>query len=671
MNRQTLQDKPYHESLQQKTTETRVGFLERLAVNLPGGYHRCGVGEGFPLEFVSDSFVDTVGWTKEELKNELDNKFINIVAREDRERFMGLEPALVRDGYINVAYRIRRKDGSLRWVQDSTQRVKTDNDEYYQCVLVDITNFVNQQEKMALENMELVRSNTMKEIMEENMPGGYHRCMAKEGCPFVYIGNHFTDIVGFTKEEIQQDFDNLYVNLLWDDDKKAILTYEKMLEMQGKGNAYDTSIYRVKHKDGGYRWVSDSTMFVDIGADSFFQSTISDITEYINALNDAKEEAEASNQAKSVFLFNASHDIRTPMNAIQGFAHIIKENADNPQVVTDAVEKIIKSGDTLMLLINDILELARIERGKDEINATEISLYDHGKNLYEMFASEMEEKGIDFTIEMDVKHENIFCDNIKMTRIGMNMLSNARKFTPPGGKVVFGVKELSCSEDTALYRFYTRDTGIGMSKEFLEKAFDQFERERTSTDSGVTGSGLGLAIIKKLVNLMGGSYEIESRQGKGTEISVTVQFPLVKNKSFITDEASATEIDFSGKRVLLVEDNEFNREIAGYILSGLNINVEEAENGAVCVRKILNSNPGYYDLVLMDIQMPVMDGYTATKEIRRIGNKVKASVPIIAMTANAFDEDKKRCIDVGMNGHIGKPIQRENLVEELSKILHR
>ncbi len=652
-----------------KEASVRVEFLETLSAKLPGGYHRCGIGDGFPLEFVTDSFVEIVGWTRDELRTELDNRFINVVAPEDRAFFMGHEPALVRDGRVDVAYRICRKDGTRRWVQDATVHVEKDGLEYYQCCLMDITDFVNQQEELSRKNLELLERKTLLETMEDNMPSGYHRCKAEEGCPFLYIGRHFLEIVGFTREEIAQDFGNLFQNLIWPEDADVIATYDQMLQMRGTGNVYDTSVYRVKHKDGSYRWVTDSTMYVDLGEDSFFQGTIADITEYMDSLSEAKKRAEASSQAKSTFLFNASHDIRTPMNAIKGFAHIIEENAHDPQIVLDTVSKIQQASDTLMTLMNDVLELARIEQGKEELSIRTVDLYESGKNLYQMFASEMHEAGIRFFAEGNAIHDVVLCDDLKLTRIMMNMLSNAKKFTPAGGTVTFGANRLHCDEKTCTYRFFVRDTGIGMSAEFQKRAFDQFERERSSTDSGISGSGLGLAIIKRLAELMGGSVHIESQLHKGTAIYATLTFPLATEDDRQVCSAPQVMPDMTGKRVLLVEDNAFNREIARYILEGLNFTVEEAENGLVCVDIMQSVQPGYFDLILMDIQMPVMDGYTATAAIRSMADEKIAATPIVAMTANAFDEDKQHCLAAGMNGHIGKPIEIDILMDTICQVL--
>ncbi len=640
--------------------------LRELAENIPCGYHRCTTDGGFKLDFVSSSFLETVGYTRDEI---IGKPYFDLVAPEDRALFMGHEPELIENGRVDLVYRIVHKSGEHRWVKDSTRRVEKGGRDYYQCILVDITDFVNRQEDMVRRNLELAKENTLREAMEQNMPGGYHRCKAKEGCPFTYIGSHFTDIVGFSAEEIERDFGNLYYNLVLEEDLPKMSTYADILNMRGKGNAYDMSVYRIKHKDGGYRWVTDSTMFVDMGDDSFFQASISDITEYIEGLNQARREAEASNHAKSTFLFNASHDIRTPMNAIKGFAHIIKENASDERCVSETVAKIEAASDTLMSLMNDILDLARIERGKEEINAEPVYIKDYENNLYEMFASSMQECGIDFRRAVTAEHTHILCDRLKLTRIGMNMLSNAKKFTPKGGIVIFGLEETAFDGERVSYRIYTRDTGIGMSEEFKARAFDQFERERSSTESGIAGSGLGLAIIKKLVLLMGGDVEIYSEPGEGTEISATISFPVVNEEKFQNEHKNSGSVDLCGKRILLVEDNEFNREIAKYMLEGMNGIVEEAADGTVAIEKIAAAEKGYYDLVLMDIQMPRMNGIDAAREIRNLKDRAKAEIPIIAMTANAFEEDREKCLRAGMNGHIGKPIDIELLMRTVSAIL--
>ncbi len=448
------------------------------------------------------------------------------------------------------------------------------------------------------------------------------------------------------------------------EDREFFLSHEPELVRNGRVDL----AYRIRRKDGTRRWIQDATVQVEYGGETYYQCTLSDITDYVEKLNAEKARAEENSLAKSTFLFNASHDIRTPMNAIQGFAHIIEKNYDNPELVKDTIQKIIQSGNTLMTLLNDVLELSRIERGKDEVDELPMNMEKHMEELHEMFASEMRQAEINFVMENDISHPYILGDNLKLTRIAMNLLSNAKKFTPKGGTVTCGVKESEYDGNTAVFSLFVRDTGIGMSKQFQMRAFQQFERERTSTESGISGSGLGLAIIKRLTDLMGGECHIESDLGKGSQFTVSVRLKLAKEYDPKLDNHSE-KYNFSGKRILLVEDNELNREIARYILEDINIIVDEAANGSECVDMLLKAPAGCYAAVLMDIQMPVMDGYTATREIRNIENKRIAGVPIIAMTANAFAEDRQKCLEVGMDGHISKPIDIAKLEQELAKIM--
>ncbi len=518
--------------------------------------------------------------------------------------------------------------------------------------------------KLARQYSETSAKLSSMEILAANVPAGYHRCGTGEGFPLLFVSDSFLDVVGITREELRDEYDNRFINLVHPDDIDMFMAHEPILEKNGRVDL----TYRLLRKDGTVRWIQDATIRVEQDGEVYYQCTLSDITEYVDRLNEEKARAEASSLAKSTFLFNASHDIRTPMNAIQGFARIIEQNYDNPYVVKETIQKIIQSGDTLMTLLNDVLELSRIERGKDEIDARPINMEEHANKLYEMFASEMSGAGVNFIMKNDISHPNVLGDDLKLTRIAMNLLSNAKKFTPSGGSVTFGIAERNYNGETADYVLMVRDTGIGMSKNFQKRAFEQFERERSSTESGVSGSGLGLAIIEKICHLMNGECSIESELGKGAEITVSV--PLkISDKTPEDVQVAVADVDFTGKRVLLVEDNDFNREIARYILESVGITVDEAENGSVCVDKLLKSEAGDYDLVLMDIQMPVMDGYTATKEIRNITDKRVADIPIIAMTANAFKEDVDKCLEVGMNAHISKPLDLDKLFAELRKIM--
>lgn len=381
--------------------------------------------------------------------------------------------------------------------------------------------------------------------------------------------------------------------------------------------------------------------------------------------------ATAANEAKSAFLFNMSHDIRTPMNAIIGFTELLGKHLDDKELAKVYIKKIQTSNEFLLSLINNVLEMARIESGKTTIDETYWTAQDFNDTLFFLFESQMKAKGIEFVRSINVVHNEVLCDEIKLREIFLNILSNALKYTPSGGKVSMDLSELpSENPDIALYQTVIQDSGIGMSQEFLPHIFEEFTRERSSTESRVNGTGLGMAIVKKLVNLLGGFLQVESQIGKGTKFTVVLPHRITSKKSISCSDGKSSEINiesFKGKRILLAEDNELNAEIAISILEEAGFEIEHASDGIICVDMLEKAHQTYYDLILMDIQMPNMDGYKATQTIRKFQNRKKAEIPIIAMTANAFEEDRRNAIKAGMNGHISKPINVETLMQTLSE----
>lgn len=393
----------------------------------------------------------------------------------------------------------------------------------------------------------------------------------------------------------------------------------------------------------------------------------------IEGLSKAMREAEEANRAKSVFLFNMSHDIRTPMNAIIGFTKVAQDNLEDHEKVKVALGKIESSGRVLQNLIDDILALARIESGKSELNYTCVNVHDAIAEMCQIFEPEMNKKRIEFISEVNVKNDLVVCDRLKIDRLCLNLLSNAMKFTPSGGRIELRIEQLSDrNEDgNADYELRVKDNGIGMSKEFQQHMFEMFERERTSTVSRVPGTGLGLAIVHHIVSLIGGTIRVNSKPGEGSEFIIQFAMEVVNDdqKHLVKDHRSEVQqTDLTGKRILLAEDNELNQEIAYELLTDRGFQVELAEDGSVAVNKLVNAGPGWFDFVIMDIQMPVMDGYTATKEIRKLPDPELANIPIVAMTANAFDEDRRKAFEVGMNGHVAKPIDMDELMETLGNL---
>ncbi len=627
----------------------------------------------------------------------------------------------------------------------------------------------------------------------------------------------FRNMLGYESEE---DFPNRldsWSNLLHEEDKEYVMKeyWDTVRDYTGQ-KTYDV-IYRLLTQNAGWRWfhaagrlsrredgspVSFVGFFVDIDDEKKMEAQLE--AQRVD-LQDALAAAQHANRAKTTFLNNMSHDIRTPMNAIIGFTSLAAAHIDNKEQVKDYLTKIATSSNHLLSLINDVLDMSRIESGKVKIEEKESSLPEILHDLKTIVQADIMSKQLDFYIDtVDVVNEHVLCDKLRLNQILLNLLSNAMKFTKPGGMVSVRIlQKRNAPEGYADYEFQVKDTGVGMSPEFLKHVFDPFERERTSTVSGIQGTGLGMAITKNIVDMMGGTVSVDSEVGKGTTFTVSLQFKtcsgsvkqetipqlrglraLVADDDFNTcssvtkmlaaigmrpdwttsgkeavlrvklageqedkyavyiidwlmpdmngievvrriraligeetpiivltaydwsdieeearkagvtafcskpiflselkeilespftvknkEEALQETFSFHGKEILLVEDNELNQKIAVEILKEVGFDVDVANDGVVAVERMREAKPGRYELILMDIQMPVMDGYEATRQIRALENPDVAGIPIIAMTANAFDEDKKAALEAGMNGHIAKPIDVSKLLELLWKIV--
>lgn len=386
---------------------------------------------------------------------------------------------------------------------------------------------------------------------------------------------------------------------------------------------------------------------------------------YAKQIEKVATEAQHANQAKTRFLFSMSHDIRTPMNAIIGYTQLLENNLDNKKQALDYISKLKSSSTILLSLINYILEMTQIESGKLDLKKEIGDLDDLVKNINVVVEPLIKEKKLHYSYHLEIKHHHIICDKTKLREIVLNILSNAIKYTPEGGNVELLIQEISFENNKVKYHFIIIDNGIGMKEDFLPHIFEEFAREKTSTESKVPGVGLGLPIVKSLIDMMNGTIQVESKLNKGTKFTVELSF-LTSLQVENVNERNTSTLDFSGKHILLVEDNELNAEIGIELLNTFKVIIDLAKNGEECI-KILEKMPeGYYDLILMDIQMPIMDGYEATKIIRSFNNK-NAQIPIIAMTANAFEEDRKHALQLGMNEHLAKPVDIEKLKDVLTK----
>ncbi len=774
-----------------------------------GGY--CD--DGFPLFYVNDNMIKLLGYDdKKDFIKGIDGMVANTIHPDDMPQ---VRMALGDEYYIGqtyeVVYRMPKKDGTWFMTVDRGRVIEADNGRLAiisKCT--DMTGFVKKHDELWTQNDVLLQKETAYNSMMENMPSGYHRCEAKEGCPFIFISRYFENIIGWTKEEIERDFGNLYYNLVWEEDSRIMTTYTDMIKMKGKGNQYSTDVYRIKRKGGGYRWVQDSTMFVDLGEDSYFQGTIADITDFVESEHEQKkklEEAmlkvEEANNAKTQFLSSMSHDIRTPMNAIIGMTALASKHLDDREYLKNCLNKMSLASNHLLTLINDVLDISKVESGKMSLNPIIFSLADTVTNLVNIVRQQISGKCQKFDVRVhDIRQEYLFADELRLNQIFINILTNAVKYTPAGGNISMDLRQEAIEGVTDKVRIiYTvEDNGVGMSKEFQKYMYDSFSRASTENHGNIQGTGLGLTISKTMVDLMGGTIQCESDINNGAKFTVTLDLPvaehimedmvlppmevlLVDDDEIFLESASNTlrdmgispdcvnngadavrkaiekhsnnndypviivdwqmpdmngietirqirakvgpsvsivvvsayewhdieaiakqagadgfiskpffpsnvyenmtkilgirtdvhndkELDtwnpnISGMNILVAEDNDINWEIVKEILELYNITTVRAENGQKCIDILNASRDGEFDLVLMDIKMPVLDGYVTTLAIRNSCRDYIKNIPVVAMTADAFSEDIQKSKDVGMNAHIAKPINIANLVSVL------
>ena len=388
--------------------------------------------------------------------------------------------------------------------------------------------------------------------------------------------------------------------------------------------------------------------------------------QYESELKKSAKQAKNASEAKTRFLFNMSHDIRTPMNAIVGFSGLLEKNLQNEKKAKEYLEKIQSSSNLLLMIINQILEMARIESGTAvlQLKAEDMDALFHRVNT--VFEEDIRKKNLQYHADLDIRHHYVVCNQTKLQEIMLNIISNAIKYTPEGHSIHVEIHEAASENPSKIhYIFLCEDTGIGMSEEYLPHVYEEFSREHTTTENKVQGTGLGLSIIKSMIELMGGSIQVESRQGIGTKFTVDFSFDIASKEEVYGNQNTMKPPEIhtiKGTRILLVEDNELNAEIAKTVLEDDGALVTRVEDGQQAVELFKEKPAGTFDAILMDLMMPVMDGYTATKKIRSLERSDAKTIPIIAMTANAFQEDAEKCIAVGMNAHLAKPLDIEKVM---------
>lgn len=671
------QERAYETELLEKSNS-----LETIFTALDAGVLSHSL-DGTRILGVNQKALDILGYESEE---ELREKGFDMIAasviEEDAERLKDEIRHLTEVGdSISTEYGVRHEDGELLHILGNIKVIEKDGEKYYHRFLLDVTDQRAREEEKARKSRDLIQalSEDYLVVCSFDLDTGIGEALR--------VTNDDIELVEiFSGNLLLQDTVATYLDVrVHDEDQQMMedtLSAEGIKEELELKKRFDR-LYRTQ-QDGQTRFRQVSIVRSGNWADSKsvvvgfrnVDQQIRDELEQKTLLEEALGNANKASNAKSAFLLNMSHDIRTPMNAIVGFTNLASNHLNDSDKVEGYLDKIKASSDHLLNLINDILDMSRIEQGKLTLDENQCNIKEVLDDLYVMLNHQAESKGLTLTVDSSaVTHPNIVCDRLKVNQILLNLLGNSIKFTNAGGSVSASIEELpSKSDDFGTYRIVVEDTGIGMPEEFLDVIFDPFERVQSQTVNGIQGSGLGMAIVKSLVDMMGGTIKVESELDKGTRFTVNLTFKIAESDSVEQTESHNDSPTFTPERaskfrILLVDDNPLNREIAQDILMNIGFNVEEAENGQEAVDKLRNVGAGHFDIVLMDIQMPVMNGYQAAEIIRSFEDADLAGIPILAVTADAFEEDRKMALEHGMNGHLPKPIDISKLFSILDTIL--
>lgn len=697
-------------------SEETFPIIEQITTGMPGGFFIYHADEEGKLIYANRSLIKMYGCDDlDDFKSYTGFTFSGLVHPQDLERVCESIHSQIteNDDLDYVEYRIVRKDGEIRWIEDYGHFVRTGHygdifyvfvedatAKHYKQIDEENAKMLMEEKLRTMERLE--HETTSLRIVHEILGSGMWTMEFDENGKMIGVlwSDTFRFMLGYKSKADFPDELESWSCLIHDEDRDGVLKeyYDTIYDYTGRKTF--NAEYRLLTKDKGYRWFRSKGRLSrrNDGTPVTYVGTFVDITERVRItqefreqrklLEQALKQAQNSDRAKTVFLNNMSHDIRTPMNAIIGFAALAEAHIDDRELLKDYISKILASGNYLLSLINDVLDMSRIESGKLQIEEDKCLLSDIMNELCSIVEADISSKELDFSIDTSaVVNDKIICDRLRLNQVLLNIVSNSLKFTQKNGMICISVSERrGASEGYELYEFKIRDNGIGMSREFIDHIFEPFERERTSTVSGTQGTGLGMAITKNIVDLMKGTVTVESEEGMGTQFTVSFTFPIWEENDEDPEHASSVDDKgcdedarskwladkefFTKKRLLLVEDNELNREIAQTILEEAGFCVDTAEDGSKAVEMVKKSDKeNIYDIILMDLQMPVMDGFEATREIRRLKDPVLSGIPIIALTANAFDEDRRLAFECGMNGHLGKPIEIDKLLSTLKEIL--
>ncbi|MBC5743415.1 PAS domain S-box protein [Lachnospiraceae bacterium MD308] len=639
----------------------------------------CHTMDGSRIISINRAALKVLGYeSQEELLADGFDMVAESVVDEDKPVLRKKIKELKNEGdNISVEYRVRHKNGEVLHIMGNVKLIRQNGELVYQRFLLDCTVQKLEQKKNERHHMELIHALSIEYnlvcFFELDTGAGMSLRLSDENY-------HIFDSVFGGEISLEENM-GLYIQKYVHEEDREMMrrasSREKLRAELTEKRQYYVNYRVVKNGEITYfqmRAVRAGQWKEGHGIVLGFRSVDEEIRNEMKKkelLEDALLQANEANKAKSVFLSNMSHDIRTPMNAIVGFTTLAISHIGNTEQVKEYLGKIMTSGEHLLNLINNVLDMSRIESGKMHLEEKPCCLPDMLQGLRNIVQADVHAKQLELYIETsDIVHEEIICDKLRLNQVLLNILSNSVKYTDAGGSISMRIiEETGAPAGHVSYEFHIKDTGVGMSEEFVAHIFEPFEREKNTTISGIQGTGLGMAITKNIVDMMNGAIEVRSEQGVGTEFIVSFTFRVNDEGAEPKEKDFREKKDFRAGRILLAEDNELNQEIAAAILEDAGFSVEIAGNGQIAVDMLKAAGPNYYQLVLMDVQMPVMDGYSATRFIRGLDDKKLSAIPIFAMTANAFEEDRRDALKSGMNGHIAKPIDIEKLFETLSMVL--
>ncbi len=650
----------------------------------------CGVLthtlDGTRVIGVNRAALDILGYESEEdlLAHGFDMVADSVVDSDKemlREKFATLKQA---GDSVSFEYSVHHEDGKILHVLGSAKLIEQDGELMYQRFLLDYSDQKHEEERRERHQQSLIRALGVSYLVmcSFDLNTGRGELLrisdeADEGLRSIFDGSltYEQSLFDYVDSRALPDDRSMLCDMLARDRVREELENRKRINVMYRSLVDGVMGYRQVTLVRAGSWAEDSgdDRLVVMGLRNVDRETREEI-ERKEQLEEALQRANRANEAKSLFLSNMSHDIRTPMNAIIGFTTLATNHIDNVERVEDYLGKIQASSTHLLDLINDILDMSRIESGKASVEEKPCDLVEAAEHLGSIVQSEVGEKGLRYEVDLSgLHHPIVMCDELKLKQVLLNILGNAVKFTPSGGSVSLSISEAAADADgKANYTMTIADSGIGMDEAFIKHIFDPFERERTSTLSGTQGTGLGMSIAKRLVDMMGGDISVTSVKGEGSTFSVTLPLETL-DEGAIPAQGDCRRQELSeqlhGLRILLVDDNLLNREIATTLLEDAGFVVEQAVDGRDAIDHLSDAAPGYYQLVLMDIQMPVMNGYEAATIVRSMEDPVISHIPILAVTADAFEEDRQRALDCGMDGHIAKPIEIDNLLSVLEDVL--